>query len=83
MARTLAAASEGMPANRAATMHGIPKSALLKIGSLVVWCLVVNLDLIHTLIDTREEKELTDFLVSSAECGLWQDGDANACAICY
>ena len=67
MTGALAAASEGMPANKAATMYGVPKSTLKdRISGRVVHgrnpgpC---------PYLDPDEEKELADFLVSSAECG--------------
>ena len=67
MTGALAAASEGTPANKAATMYGVPKSTLKdRISGHVVHgrnpgpC---------PYLDPDEEKELADFLVSSAECG--------------
>ena len=64
MTGALAAASEGMPANTAATMYGVPKSTLKdRISGRVVHgrnpgpC---------PYLDPDEEKELADFLVSSA-----------------
>lgn len=67
MTSALAAASKGMSANKAATVCGIPKSTLKdRLSGRVV----------HgrnrgprPYLDPNEEKELTDFLVLSAECG--------------
>ena len=67
MARALAAASEGMPANRAAAMYGVPKSTLKdRISGRVVPGRNPGP---RPYLDPDEERELTDFLVSSAECG--------------
>ena len=67
MTGALAAASEGTPANKAATMYGVPKSTLKdQISGRVVHgrnpgpC---------PYLDPDEEKEVADFLVSSTECG--------------
>ena len=67
MTGALAAASEGMPANRAATMYGVPRSTLKdRLSGRVVHG---HKSGPRPYLDPDEEKELTDFLISSAECG--------------
>ena len=67
MTKALAATSEGMPANRAATMYGVPKSTLTdRVSGRVVHGTKPGP---RPYLDPDEEKELSSFLVSSAECG--------------
>ena len=67
MARALMAVSEGMPANKAAGTYGVPKSTLKDrvSGRVVHGCKPGP----RPYLEHKEEKELTDFLISSSQCG--------------
>ena len=67
MTRALDAASDGTPANKTAIMYGVPKSTLKdRLSGRVEHGRNPGP---RPYLDTSEERELTDFLVSSAECG--------------